>query len=371
MIRSSRRTGFTLIELLVVIAIIAVLIGLLLPAVQKVREAANRMSCQNNLKQVLTASHNYHDSYLTLPPGTLGEPNYTSAYTGLWQYAGVLTYLLPYMEQDNIYKQIRPTANQAAVGIASLFDTTNTGIAAATGTGGWWTDTQGGASVNQVLATSRIKAYVCPSDDPYSNNSGTALLTYWSNGGSTLYGNVCAPTIILANQVLGTAAPDLGRTNYVGVCGSCGGGANTALTLYIGLLYDRSRISLGQATARDGLSNTILFGETLGGSSGKTRDYSLGWFGAGSFGAYFGMPDPTPNPPNQPTNPAAYTWPYFSARHPGIVQFAFADGSVKAVKRGSTATSPVVSNPASPDWFVFQEMAGWQDGGNRDRSGLY
>src|SRR5438105_13609002 len=134
-------SGFTLIELLVVIAIIGVLIGLLLPAVQKVREAANRMSCQNNLKQLGIAMFNYESVHEKFPPAFIGQV--PPAFTGLPAYFfswSALARLNPYLEQTNIYNAMDLTQ---PIYMPPAFN-----ISAA----------------NQFAVQQKVKLFLCPSD---------------------------------------------------------------------------------------------------------------------------------------------------------------------------------------------------------------
>lgn len=215
---SARRNAFTLIELLVVIAIIAILIGLLLPAVQKIREAANRTKCTNNLKQIGLGVHNFHDVGQLFPYGK------GSAFAGSAGYArwSVHSQLLPYIEQDNLYKAINfniaPETPGMAGGVPFMPPYQNPG------------------RENAAQCRTRVGLYICPSDPASPPSDWPGVNNYYANQGSSFMCDVseAQPSTLAPNEQANGPFYFLSKTNM--------------------------------ASITDGLSNTVLFSEKLRGN---------------------------------------------------------------------------------------------------------
>ena len=338
----SPRVGFTLVELLVVIAIIGVLVGLLLPAVQAAREAARRMSCSNNVKQIALAAHNFHSTYNRFPSGT-NDPLWVQGF----QQAGtdrridvvdVYSFrasLLPYVEQAPLYDRITGYCQQAAS--ADPY-TWNQDDGYANIPLVWSTATMHDGQPNPF--TSHIPAYVCASDP---------------------------------NAALGRSDNTLGFANYVGNRGDAWVGDNWGEARGLFGRGDVTETSI--ASILDGTSNTLFVSETLAGRNGTdvglltgiatdvtvrdtppaaclaTRGPNQTLTGATSnlkahrwgdsrnwYSVFF-----TILPPNSPScGDERQALISASSNHPGGVNAAMADGSVRFVTESIDAGDPTL-----------------------------
>lgn len=329
---ASFRWAFTLIELLVVIAIIGLLMALLLPAVQRVREAANAMICASNLRQMGIATHNFHSDFKKLPAGLYGTAT-NSAFTGTC--VGVHFALLPYLEQDNLKQGFRATdPGQLSQPLNAKLNNTSPR---------WATNV---ANIQPDTAQARIGLFACPSDELYLQVSNSDYV--WHVIGE--FNSPGNPNFFLSGFVSTAQSHLLGRTNYVGVLGGQLGvpGTSTRRT-NPGLLGQNSALTLGQVTAKDGSSNTLLFGEVVAtGSGGTPRPF--GWISIGSMPTYYGLSK-------------GETFFNFSSNHAAGVQFCFGDGSVRTLRYGPTFSDGFQPEAQwSPEYKCLQALSGWKDG---------
>jgi prepilin-type N-terminal cleavage/methylation domain-containing protein/prepilin-type processing-associated H-X9-DG protein len=282
-----RRRAFTLVELLVVIAIIAVLLGLLLPATQKVREAAARMRCQNNLKQIGLACHHHHDAYDMFPPAWVWAPFTVPQGQVTQNGAGTFPFLLPYLEQEALARLYR-----------------------------WDRRAQG--PENQPVATTQLKVLQCPSAQP------DRWVTAVEDPGNYSYGGKGACGDYGGVKEIDTRLVDMGLVDRAAD--------------YRGVLTENHLTRIAEIT--DGTSQTILVTEHAGRPTlwraGRpvpgTYAIAAAWiagtvtFGRGS--SYDGTTKPGPCAINCTNDREVYSF------HAGGANAVFADGSVHFLKAG-------------------------------------
>ena len=288
--------GFTLVELLVVIAIIGILIALLLPAVQASREAARRMSCQNNVKQIGLALLNHESSNGHFPPGLLPRTDGTSA-TELMDLQGFgwVAMILPQLEQNQIYRLLSAASDE--------FQTPR-----------WWDPDDFDRDIAELV----IPAFVCPSDVAISSHNEKRNI--FGNHAKSNYVGVIGP--VLNKELIEiTDLADLGGIETGPVTTD-----EERLELeWPGILFPNSKTEIRKIT--DGTSNTFLIGERDGDRRAST------WCGTDRFAFLNNQLGCTSSDPSYTINALAINdppqaWASFGSLHPGGALFARADGSV-------------------------------------------
>ena len=321
-----KRNAFTLVELLVVIAIIGILIAMLLPAVQAVREAARNTQCKNNIRQIALAAVNYESGNMKFPPGALENlEGVTDVGLDDAQELGVLVHLLPFIEANNLADLIEPSLS-----VDSYADDGN-------GVGFWAEFDLDGEANTRFASIHQVPSFECPSDQEGTTG---VILSAGTFGDDTLAPfNVRFLSYGKAALVGDHGDADIGTTNYLGVAGavgdiSFGSRSTTIWANHGGIFSNRSETTFGAIS--DGSSNTFLFGEIASNQDSK-------W--------------PTPSPGNS----AAYAWigniiiPMnfwgaadltnsqftlsYRSNHLGTVNFANADGSVRSVPETADTTA--------------------------------
>jgi len=306
------------VELLVVIAIIGILVALLLPAVQAAREAARRMQCSNNLKQLALAAHNFHDVHRSFPPGMLCHKTVYPTPAGtdfdIGQGIGTLPFLLPYMELQNV-------RDEFDIDLNVKWHPADAKPPAPANTYPFW---DANAPKTWAIAQARIGAFLCPSVNADTNGVGTMFAFHGVNCGPDCgYGSCWYFD-------LDGGGRELGKTNYLSMAGGFGSIGNLWDT-WKGLFYNRSQNRMSSVS--DGTSNTLMFGEYAGGwDANGGMEFSAAWIGSGCMWTAYGIK------PEQPRNKPG--WWQFGSLHPGVVQFCLCDGSVRSVSH-SLENGPV------------------------------
>jgi prepilin-type N-terminal cleavage/methylation domain-containing protein len=312
--RPSRRGGFTLIELLVVIAIIGVLIALLLPAVQKVREAASRLQCQNNLRQLALAVHNYHDQEGYFPVNSLITDRQSNWISPNWSW---LARILPYIEQDNLYRQAGIPTQRLDGGAALATPPTNP---------------------TQAAVATQVKTFLCPSDGDSNKGPKTdranlvGMLVGLTNYKGVSGANWGWYTNAALNPPNDSGAPPFIATDARWINPSTIDGSYNGLNDGDGIFFRTDfRHKRRTADVSDGLSNTFLIGEDI-----PSLNIHCAWPFANTATGTCGI-GPNNNKRPNGTSFAASDWPNlysFRSWHAGGLQFALADGSVHFVHEG-------------------------------------